>query len=136
MPPAGASGGGAAAVDQGQDLIVTPDRRVLVSSGGDNRVLEFDLDGNYVGDLVDSASGLVFPTGLLLLPGGSLLVASRDSNDVRSFDPVDGTPLGRFILHGMGGLAGPKDELLTYDDVVVPEGRLSDELRAEQTAHF
>jgi len=30
----------------------------------------------------------------------------------------------------------PKDELLTYGDVEVPGGRLCDELRAEQDAHF
>ena len=29
-----------------------------------------------------------------------------------------------------------KDEVLTYDDVEVPPGRLRDELRAEQEAHF
>jgi predicted homoserine dehydrogenase-like protein len=30
----------------------------------------------------------------------------------------------------------PKDQVLTYDDVEVPEGRLCDKLRAEQTAYF
>ncbi|MFC2085951.1 NAD(P)H-dependent oxidoreductase [Bacteroidota bacterium] len=30
----------------------------------------------------------------------------------------------------------PKDSALTYDDVVVPTGRLIDQLRAEQNAHF
>lgn len=30
----------------------------------------------------------------------------------------------------------PKDYVLTYDDVEIPEGRLSDKLRAEQDAHF
>lgn len=30
----------------------------------------------------------------------------------------------------------PKDQALTYDDVELPEGRLCDELRAEQNAHF
>jgi predicted homoserine dehydrogenase-like protein len=30
----------------------------------------------------------------------------------------------------------PKDQALTYDDVEVPTGRLSDKLRAEQDAHF
>jgi len=29
-----------------------------------------------------------------------------------------------------------KDGLLTYDDVVLPEGRLADRLREEQYAHF
>lgn len=30
----------------------------------------------------------------------------------------------------------PKDKTLTYDDVILPEGRLVDRLRAEQEAHF
>ena len=29
-----------------------------------------------------------------------------------------------------------RDEVLTYDDVELPEGRLCDKLRAEQNAHF
>lgn len=29
-----------------------------------------------------------------------------------------------------------KDQTLTYDDIVLPEGRLSDQLRVEQNAHF
>ena len=29
-----------------------------------------------------------------------------------------------------------KDEVITYDDVVLPEGRLADRLRAEQYRHF
>jgi predicted homoserine dehydrogenase-like protein len=30
----------------------------------------------------------------------------------------------------------PKDQVVTYDDVILPAGRLGDELRAEQYAHF
>lgn len=30
----------------------------------------------------------------------------------------------------------PKDQVITYDDVILPEGRLIDQLRAEQTEHF
>ncbi len=30
----------------------------------------------------------------------------------------------------------PKDSVLTYDDVEIPEGRLIDRLRADQDAHF
>jgi predicted homoserine dehydrogenase-like protein len=29
-----------------------------------------------------------------------------------------------------------KDQVLTYDDVTLPEGRLGDKLRAEQDAYF
>jgi predicted homoserine dehydrogenase-like protein len=30
----------------------------------------------------------------------------------------------------------PKDQVLTYDDVELPEGRLGDKLRAEQSVYF
>jgi predicted homoserine dehydrogenase-like protein len=30
----------------------------------------------------------------------------------------------------------PKDRVLTYDDILVPKGRLCDRLRAEQTLRF
>jgi predicted homoserine dehydrogenase-like protein len=30
----------------------------------------------------------------------------------------------------------PKDEVVTYDDVELPEGRIADRLRAEQYRHF
>ena len=30
----------------------------------------------------------------------------------------------------------PKDQVLTYDDVTLPEGRIADQLRAEQYGHF
>ena len=30
----------------------------------------------------------------------------------------------------------PKDDVLTYDDVRLPEDRLADRLRAEQDSHF
>jgi predicted homoserine dehydrogenase-like protein len=30
----------------------------------------------------------------------------------------------------------PKDQVLTYDDIILPEGRLVDKLRKEQNEHF
>lgn len=48
---------------------------------------------------------------------------------------------GRYLPEGL--VAGcvlkrniPKDQVLTYDDVTLPPGRLADKLRAEQYAHF
>lgn len=110
------TGLGTALVDEMQDLLITPDGRVLVTSAGDHRVLEFDTDGTYVGDLVTTGSGgLSYPTGLQLLPpapfrgdpGGTLLVASRDTDSVLAYDAADGTPLGAFVTAGAGGLAAP-----------------------------
>ncbi len=114
---------GTALVNEAQDLLITPDGRVLVTSAGDHRVMEFDSGGSYLGDLVASgAGGLSYPTGLLLVPpaplggrrrapdlagGGTLLVASRDTDSVLAYDAADGTSLGAFVTAGSGGLIAP-----------------------------
>jgi predicted homoserine dehydrogenase-like protein len=48
---------------------------------------------------------------------------------------------GRYLPEGLAGGCRLKrdilrDEVLTYDDVDLPPGRLADKLRAEQYAHF
>ena len=101
------TGGAGSLVDQAQDLMITPTGKVLVSSGGDDRVLEFDLSGNYVGNFVSPGSGgLSYPTGLFL-SNGKLLVASRDTNSVIAYSDVDGTLIGDFIAANSGGLSQP-----------------------------
>ncbi len=95
-------------VTEGQDLIVTPTRRVLVSSALNNRVVEFDRNGAFVGVLVPAGSGgLSYPTGLLLTPTGDLLVASRDTNSVLRYNATTGAFLGAFVTPGSGGLTAP-----------------------------
>lgn len=97
-----------ASIDEAQDLIITPDRRMLVSSLLDHRVLEFSVDGSLVGDLVTAGSGgLMNPAGLLLRPNGNLLVASRGTHAVLEFDGSSGAPLGAFVDPGAGGLTQP-----------------------------
>ncbi|WP_210520957.1 NAD(P)H-dependent oxidoreductase [Hymenobacter terricola] len=76
--------------------------------------------------------------------------------DLRAGDVLDG--IGHYMTYGLAenyplarqqnllpiGVAEgcvlrhdvPKDQILTYDDVVVPEGRLIDQLRREQEAYF
>ncbi len=99
---------GTAQVAEGQDLIVTDDHRVLVSSATDNRVMEFDLTGNYVGDLVAAGvGGLSYPTGLLMTTNGVLLVSSRDTDSVLAYDEITGASFGAFVQAGAGGLDGP-----------------------------
>ncbi len=99
---------GTAQVDRVQDLLITPDGRVLVTAAGDHRVMEFDTAGTYVGDLVTSgAGGIAHPAGLLLLGGDTLLVASHDTDAVLAYDAIDGTPQGAFISAGSGGLVAP-----------------------------
>ena len=93
---------------EGQDLIVTPDRRIFVSSKLDHRVVEFDVAGAYVGDLVSSgAGGLSTPAGLIVTPGGNLLVSSVDTNSVLEYDGLTGAFVGEFVAAGAGGLVAP-----------------------------
>jgi len=102
------SGGGAAAVSSGQDLIVAPSGNVWVSSATDDRVLEFDAGGAYLGDFVPAGlGGLSYPTGLVVSPGGSLLVASRDTDSVLAFDAATAVFQGEFVPAGSGGLVAP-----------------------------
>ena len=114
-----ASVGGASAVNEGQDLIVTPDGRVLVTSGPDNRVVEFDANGNYEGNLVvPGGGGLTYPTGLTISPASRLLVSSRDTHSVLAYDAATGASQGAFVSPGSGGLLRPFG--LTYG----PNGNL------------
>ncbi len=96
-----------AGIQEGQDLIITPDRRVLVTSKLDSRVLEFSVGGQFVGNLVSSgAGGLSDPAGMLV-HNDDLLVASAGTNSVKRYDLTTGASLGDFIAAGSGGLVGP-----------------------------
>ncbi|MEQ8318531.1 MAG: M12 family metallo-peptidase [Phycisphaerales bacterium] len=90
------------------DVLITPDRRVLVASGADARVVEFDVEGSFARDLVPAGSGgLVYPTALMIDEDGDLLVADRDGNAVRRYDAQTGESLGDFVAPGTGGLEAP-----------------------------
>ena len=70
-------------LNNAQGLIVTPDRRVLVTSAGTNSVVEFDRLGQWVRTLVGPGSGgLSFPTDLVRAPSGDLLVCSKGTSSV------------------------------------------------------
>ncbi len=106
-------------VNEPMDVIVTPDARVLVTSSADHRVVEFARDGSYLRDLVTAGSGgLNTPTGLVLAPGGSLLVSSAGSDSVLEYDAATGAFIGEFVAAGAGGLVAPFG--LTYG----PSGHL------------
>ena len=89
------------AVDDGHlagawEVVITEDRRILTTSTGDNRVVEFDEYGTYVRDLVTSDQGLASPTGMVVTPSGTLLVSSTADNRVLEFDVQTGALLGEF----------------------------------------
>lgn len=90
------------------DLLITPDRRVLVSDAGDARIVEYDRAGNLVRVLVSAGSGgLVYPSALAIAPDGSLLVADRDANGVLRYGIDTGAFLGAFVQPESGGLMRP-----------------------------
>jgi len=93
---------------QPSDVLITADARVLVSSTGDDRVVEFDRRGGYVRDLVAMGSGgLSQPGAMIVSPRGTLLVASTGSDEVLEYDLVSGAFVGTFVSAGSGGLTEP-----------------------------
>jgi predicted homoserine dehydrogenase-like protein len=88
--------------------------------------------------------------------GPKVDVVAAAKTDLKAGDTLDG--LGGYLTYGLCenadlthrekllpiGLAEgcrlkrdiPKDQVMTYDDVEIPAGRLVDQLRAEQDAHF
>ncbi len=101
------------------DVLVTPARRVLVASAGDGRIAEFDLEGTFLRDLVQSGSGgLSYPTALAIAPNGELLVTDRDNDAVCRYDLVTGASLGDLVSPGTGGLLAP------YAITVGPNGNV------------
>jgi hypothetical protein len=84
-------------VSNPQDLIITPDFRVLVTSADDNRIVEFDRHGAYVGDFVTgNPGGLDHPTSMTLGPNGNLFVCSRNLHAVLEYDSATGEYRGLF----------------------------------------
>jgi len=95
-------------VSEGQDVVIAPDGRILVSSAGTNRIQAYDRNATFIKDIVPpGTSGMNFPTGMLILADGRLLVASRDTDNILAFDAITGEPLGVFVSAGAGGLARP-----------------------------
>ena len=91
-----------------QDVVITATGRILVSSALDDRVVEFDRSGAYVGDFVTAGSGgLDYPTGLAIGPDGHLYVSSRGTSSVLRYDGASGAYLGVLVSSGDGGLVAP-----------------------------
>lgn len=101
-----------------QDVVITADRRILVSSANDDRIVEFDRSAVYVADFVSAGSGgLNYPTGMAIAPNGNLYVSSRDGNSVLEYDGGSGAFVRVVVAAGTGvtaphGLAFGPDALL------------------------
>ncbi len=103
------------------------------------------------------ARAVLFADATVTPLGGAIVdVVATAKRDLRAGDVLDG--IGFYMTYGLAenadvarvdrllpmGLAEgcrlkrdiPKDQVLTYSDVEVPEGRLCDKLRAEQNAYF
>ncbi|MEQ8318532.1 MAG: M12 family metallo-peptidase [Phycisphaerales bacterium] len=99
------------------DVLVSLDRRVLVTDAGFGGVAEFDRAGTWMRWLVEPGSGgLVYPTALAISPEGDLLVADRDGNSVLRYDADTGAFLGVFVEPMSGGLMAPYGITIGPDD--------------------
>ncbi len=95
-------------LNQAQDLVIRADGHVFVSNAPTNRIVEFDVGGNFLGVFVPSGlGGLSWPAGLVFAPNGNLLVASFNTDSVLAYDGATGEFLGEFVAAGAGGLTGP-----------------------------
>ncbi len=103
------------------------------------------------------ARAVLFGDAAIQPLGGTLVdVVATAKVDLKAGQVLDG--LGEYLTYGLAensdivrkenllpiGLAEgcrltqdvPKDQVITYDEVTLPEGRLCDRLRSEQNAHF
>jgi DNA-binding beta-propeller fold protein YncE len=95
-------------VPDAQDLVITPDRRVLVSSASDDRIIELDRDGNVIRDLVPAGTpGFDSPSGLVLTDDGTLLVAVRGTSSVQEFSLITGARIRFVVTPFSNGLLQP-----------------------------
>ncbi len=97
-----------ASIRAGQDVIFfPPSSSFLVTSAVDDSVKR--VVGVTVTTLVPSGSGFLnHPTGITRHPdGSSILVSSRDTNNVVRYNGTTGALLGVFVAVGSGGLSAP-----------------------------
>jgi len=108
---------GAEHLDEPYGITVGPNRHIYVTSSGDNRVVEFDIYGNYLQDLITADSGLAYPTGVTVGPDGNLYVSSRDTHSIFMYNlTTEATYM--FITPHTAGLNEP------YDLIFGPENHL------------
>ncbi|HRX84840.1 MAG TPA: M12 family metallo-peptidase [Phycisphaerae bacterium] len=107
-------------ISSAEDVIISPAGTVLVASGANWRVIEFDRrTGAFIRNFVSTGSGgMRYPSGLAFGPDGNLYVASRDTDAIFKYDGATGAYLAEAILPNVGGLNDP------YGLTFGPDGNL------------
>jgi hypothetical protein len=90
-------------------LSAAPAQQLLVSSFGNNRVLEYSTTGSFGATLAQgrSSGGLDGPLGLVFGPDGNLYVTSPGSDEVLRYNGATGAFIDAFVSAGSGGLDSP-----------------------------
>jgi len=95
-------------LDFPSDVLITDDRRVLVADSGNDRIVEFTADGEFVGDFIaPGVGGLDKPAMIVIASDGRLLVTSRETNSVLAYDAATGEFLNTLVQWPSGNLDEP-----------------------------
>jgi hypothetical protein len=103
------------------NFIIDGKGNIFVSNIGNNRVIKYDIDGNFLGSFGgsgDTIGSFVKPKGVALSPEGFIFVVDGGSNVVQLFDDKF-RPLTYFGWPGLpyGSLNGPAGITVTRDYV-------------------
>jgi outer membrane protein assembly factor BamB len=96
-------------ISEAQDVVISPAGTVLVASGGNWRVIEYDRpSGAFIRNFVSTGSGgMRYPAGLAFGPDGHLYVSSRDTDAIFKYDGASGAFIAQFVVTNVGGLVEP-----------------------------
>jgi len=112
------------------NLAIDPAGNLYVSNIGNNRVVKYDQDGNYLGSFGgagDTIGSFAKPKGVALSPEGYLFVVDGGTNVVQLFDETfrpltyfgwPGLPGGS--LNGPAGIAVSQDNLEYFQKFAIP----------------
>src|SRR5437773_11161532 len=91
-------------------MAFSPGGRLLVASGADNDVVEYDAEsGGERRKFFDACpTSLAEPFDVSVGPDADLYVSCPASDGVFRFDTATGDPVGFFVPGGSGGLASPR----------------------------
>lgn len=103
------------------NMVFDPKGEIYIANIGNNKVMKYDLDGNYLGAFGgsgDTIGSFVKPKGVALSPEGYLFIVDGGSNVVQVFDQKF-RPLTYFGWPGLsfGSLNGPAGIAITTDHI-------------------